>query len=62
MQIKLSKAAKIMGISVPTMHRWKDSHKHIFKPRQIGLQWFVDEKAVLEVAAGRVQIAFEKKK
>lgn len=60
--IKLSKAAKILGISVPTMRRWKESHKDILKPAQIGAQWFVDAEAVQDIKSGKIKITFDKKK
>jgi len=59
--IKIREASEILGVSVPTLHRWIKSHKHILEPERIGNNWKVSLSAVNDIKSGRVAIAFEKK-
>ena len=60
--MKLSEAAKALGISAPTINRWVKSHADVLHPTRIGLIWHLDAKTVQDVKSGKIKITFDKKK
>lgn len=60
-RVTISNAARQLGVSVPTVHRWISSglNNEILKPSRVGLKWRIPQECIDKLLSGECQIVLK---